>query len=165
MAGGKSPVEWALTPIRKYAQFSGRAPRAEYWWYTLAIIVVAVVISVVEGTLGLSGMIGPYGPLSVLFVVALFVPGIAVTVRRLHDTDRSGWWILIALIPYCIMGFMMGTSAASGGATGLASLGLVSIVTLIGGIVILIFMILPGNKGDNRFGPDPYGSDVEQVFA
>ena len=63
--------------------------------------------------------------LSLVYSIAVFVPTLAVVVRRLHDTDRSGWWILIALIP------------------------------LVGAIVLLVFLILKGNEGDNRFGPDP----------
>ena len=159
MAGGKSPVQWALTPIRKYAQFSGRAPRAEYWWYTLAVVVLAIIVSTVEQTLGMGPVAGPYAPLSLVFTLAFIIPGLAVTVRRLHDTNRSGWWILIAVIPYCIFGYV----ATSGG--GMGSVGLVSIIALIGGIALLVFMALPGNTGDNRFGPDPYGADGEQVSA
>ena len=150
-----TPIDWAKRPLQKYADFNGRAPRAEYWWYTLAIIVVAIVISIIESILGLGQTVGTYGLLSLLFMVALIVPGLAVTVRRLHDTNRSGWWVLVAVIPYAILGFMAGGAAASGDMTGLATAGLFGIVALVGAIVLLVFMVLPGNKGDNRFGPDP----------
>ena len=151
-----TPIDWAKRPLQKYADFNGRAPRAEYWWYTLAIIVVAIVISIIESILGLGQTVGPYGLLSLLFMVALIVPGLAVTVRRLHDTNRSGWWILVAVIPYAILGFMAGGAVASGDMTGMGTAGLFGIVALVGAIVLLVFMVLPGNKGDNRFGPDPY---------
>jgi len=151
-----SPIDWAKRPLQKYAEFSGRAPRAEYWWYTLGIIVVAIILNVVESLLGLSRMIGPYGPLSALCMLALLVPGLAVTVRRLHDTNRSGWWILVAVIPYAILGFMMARSATSTDMSGQASVGLFGIIALIGGVVLLVFMILAGTAGDNRYGPDPY---------
>jgi len=151
-----SPIDWAKRPLQKYAEFNGRAPRAEYWWYTLGIIVAAIVLNIVESLLGLSGMVGPYGPLSALCMLALLVPGVAVTVRRLHDTNRSGWWILVAVVPYAILGFMMARSAGSTDMSGLAAVSLFGIIALIGGLVLLVFMLLAGNPGDNRYGPDPY---------
>ncbi len=161
-----SPIDWAKRPIQKYADFTGRAPRAEYWWYTLAVIVAAIVISVVEGILGLSNTVGPYGLLSLVFMLALLVPGLAVTARRLHDTNRSGWWMLIAVIPYALMAVLGIMAATSGSAMGtLAIVGLFSIVALIGAVVLLVFMVLPGTRGANSYGPDPYGADVEKVFA
>lgn len=153
-----TPVDWAKRPLQKYADFGGRAPRAEYWWYTLAILVTAIVVGIVEGILGLGNMVGPYGPLSLLLMLGLLVPGLAVTVRRLHDTNRSGWWILVALVPYAIVGVMMGRTAASGSMTGLTELGLVGLVALAGACVLLVFMILEGTPGDNQYGPNPYSA-------
>ena len=161
-----SPIDWAKRPIQKYSDFTGRAPRAEYWWYTLAVIVAAIVIGIVEGILGLDGTVGPYGLLSLVFMLALLVPGLAVTARRLHDTNRSGWWMLIAVVPYALMAVLGIMAATSGSAMGaLAVVGLFSIVALIGAIALLVFMVLPGTRGPNKYGPDPYGADVEQVFA
>jgi uncharacterized membrane protein YhaH (DUF805 family) len=153
-----TPVDWAKRPIEKYADFSGRAPRAEYWWYFLAVIVASLIAQIIDSMLGLA-LFGPYGPLLILLSLGLLVPGLAVTVRRLHDTGRSGWWILIALIPYFLVGVMMGMAAASGSMAGLAGVGLFAIVALAGAIALLVFMILPGIPGDNRFGPDPYGTE------
>ena len=150
-----SPIAWAQRPIRKYADFSGRAPRAEYWWYTLAIVVLAFILTNLELLIGLDGTVGPYGPLSLLLGLALFIPGLAVTVRRLHDTNRSGWWILIAVIPYVMVGYIVGSAQARGETASLGTLGLAGIVALIGGLTLLVFMLLPGTKGDNRFGPSP----------
>lgn len=161
-----SPIDWAKRPLQKYADFSGRAPRAEYWWYTLAILVVAIVLSIIESILGLSKMVGPYGPLSAIFMLAVLVPGFAVTVRRLHDTNRSGWWILVAVIPYAILGFMMARAAGSADMSGLAAAGIFGLVALVGAIVLLVFMVLPGTAGDNRYGPDPYaGGGVSAATA
>ena len=161
-----SPVDWAKRPLQKYADFSGRAPRAEYWWYTLGVVIVALLIGLVEGILGLSNSVGPYGPLSLIFMLALLVPGLAVTARRLHDTDRSGWWMLIAVVPYALMAVLGIMAATSGSAMGaLAVVGIFSIVALVGAVVLLVFMVLPGTRGPNKYGPDPYGADVEQVFA
>jgi uncharacterized membrane protein YhaH (DUF805 family) len=119
-------MEWATLPLKKYADFTGRARRKEYWSFFLLCLVGAVVLSLIDGILGMGGMIGGvYGPLTTLFLLALLVPSIAVGVRRLHDTDRSGWWILIAFVPF------------------------------IGGLVLLVFYVLEGTRGPNQYGPDP----------
>jgi len=130
MNGNLSPVDWAKRPVQKYADFTGRAPRAEYWWFFLFVIIGEVIAMAIDSILGLGQMVGPYGPVLLLFALALIVPSIAVGVRRLHDTDRSGWWLLIGLIP------------------------------LIGAIVLLVFFVTEGTKGDNRYGPDPYAGQA-----
>lgn len=173
MAVEKSPVDWALTPLKKYAQFSGRAPRAEYWWFTLANLVVSFVIGMLEGALGLSGESGlsSFGVLSIIFSLALIVPGIAVTVRRLHDTNRTGWWILAPIIPYAAgVAMMMPALLNPEGASIGTSMGGAVIFMLVGGLLalaLLVFMILPGNSGANNYGPDPYGEheNLETVFS
>ena len=166
MAREMTPVDWAKRPIEKYADFTGRASRPEYWWYTLALVVTYLVISIVENIVGLNGMAGSYGLLSLLLTLATLVPSIAVGVRRLHDTNRSGWWLLIALIPYGLM-VLAGIFAMDGaGAIGLlAMIGLISVVALIGAVVLLIFMVLPGTPGDNRYGPPPAASGGTAVAA
>lgn len=156
-----SPIEWAKQPIQKYADFSGRAPRAEYWWYTLALVVAYFVLSTVESIVGLEAMFALYGPLTLLLMLATLVPGLAVTARRLHDTSRSGWWMLIAIVPYAIMTIAAGGAAATGSMASLGMAGLIGIVAFCGAIALLVFLVLPGTKGSNRFGPDPYGGDSE----
>lgn len=151
-------MEWMLMPLKRYADFSGRSRRKEYWMYTLFLIIVAVVVGVVEGVLGLSQMVGPYGPITALFALATLVPNIAVSVRRLHDTNRSGWWILLPIIPYAVVAFLL----LSGN---LAMAGIAGMVALVAVIALLVFMVLDGTKGDNRFGPDPKGADHQEVFA
>src|SRR4051794_40906549 len=97
-----TPVDWAKRPLQKYADFSGRAPRAEYWWYALALIVAGIVLGIIEGMVGLKGMVfGIYGPFTLLIWLGTIVPSLAVGIRRLHDTDRSGWWMLL-VVPYMI---------------------------------------------------------------
>jgi uncharacterized membrane protein YhaH (DUF805 family) len=129
-------LEWATLPLKRYADFSGRSRRKEYWFFVLGVFIVAILLSIIEGAVGLSGMIGgAYGPLTALFFLAIIVPGIAVQVRRFHDQDKSGWWVLIGLIP------------------------------LLGGIIVLVFMLLEGTKGPNRFGPDPKDEAATEVFS
>lgn len=157
-----SPIDWAKRPLQKYADFSGRAPRAEFWWFFLAIIVAAIIAQVIDSIIGFT-ILGPYGLFYCLLMLAVIVPNIAVAVRRLHDTNRTGWWLLLPIVPYALAfafggAAMMGT-AAGGGAGLSAGLGLAGIFLLIGAVgavVLLIFYILPGTPGDNRYGPDPY---------
>jgi uncharacterized membrane protein YhaH (DUF805 family) len=121
-----TPIDWATRPLKKYADFSGRAPRAEYWWFVLLYFVGYIVASIIDSILGLTPLVLTYGPITMLFALAILIPSISVGVRRLHDTDRSGWWMLISLVP------------------------------LIGAIVLIVFFVSEGTKGDNRYGPDPY---------
>ena len=113
--------EAVATCFAKYVGFEGRATRPEYWWWVLFVVAVAVILQIV-GAIVLGADSGAGGVLSGLFYLATFLPGLAVSVRRLHDTDRSGWWLLIAFIP------------------------------LIGSLVLLYFMVQPGTPGPNRFG-------------
>lgn len=157
MNANMSPIDWAKRPIKKYADFTGRAPRAEYWWYALALLVVFLVVNIVENLVGLGGMVGAvYGPLFVILWLATIVPNIAVGVRRLHDTDRSGWWLLLCA-PYGLATAFMVQSVENGGMSGLGTAAILSAIGFICAIVLLVFMVLPGTSGPNRFGPDPYG--------
>ncbi len=79
--------------LTRYADFSGRARRAEYWWFFLFAVLVALVAAVLDGIIGASVF-------SLLTALGLLVPNLAVSVRRLHDTDRSGWWLLLNLVPF-----------------------------------------------------------------
>ena len=158
MNANMTPVDWAKRPIfEKYADFAGRAPRAEYWWYALALVVAFIVLSIIESLVGLKGMIaGLYGPLTALLWLATIVPGLAVGVRRLHDTNRSGWWLLL-VVPYAISAMLAVVAMSSGSMAGLGSAGLLGIIGLICAIALLVFMVLPGTPADNRYGPNPYG--------
>jgi uncharacterized membrane protein YhaH (DUF805 family) len=130
-------MEWATLPLKRYAEFTGRSRRKEYWMFFLLNIVVSLVASAIDGVLGMSSMFYVYGPVTVLAFLALIVPGIAVSIRRLHDTGRSGWWVLLAFIP------------------------------LIGGLVLLVFMLIEGQRGPNEYGADPKaeGAGVAERFA
>ena len=103
----------------KYAQFSGRARRAEFWYFVLFQFLLSIGVIIVDSLLGASGI------LSLIWSLALFIPGLAVAVRRLHDIGRSGWFYLIGLIP------------------------------IIGGIWLIVLFCRPGVYGENEYGPDP----------
>lgn len=118
-------MNWYLEALRKYAVFDGRARRMEYWMFVLINCLIVVVLSVVDTVVGLFSLGNSIGALTGLYWLVVLVPSIAVTVRRLHDTDRSGWWALLALLP------------------------------LLGTIVLFVFCVLDGTPGANRFGENP----------
>src|SRR6476620_154707 len=106
---GNIMLEWALLPLKRYADFSGRSRRKEYWSFALLIIAISIVLSLVFG-LG-SVLTDPSSAMAaggfglglivlLLFGLAIFIPSLAVQVRRFHDQDKSGWFVLINLIPY-----------------------------------------------------------------
>ena len=160
-----SPVDWAKRPLKKYADLSGRAPRAEFWWWFLAVIILSVVARIIDNIIGMK-MVGEYGPLSLIVTAALLVPNIAVGVRRLHDTNRTGWWILAPVGPYCLAFVLGGAAMVGGAATGnaagmMAGAGIAGILMIIGAVcalLLLVFYCLPGTPGDNKYGPNPYGA-------
>lgn len=165
-----NPIEWALRPIRRYADFSGRAPRAEYWWYTLAITLFGFLVEYVDGWIG-TPVIGAFGPATLMFELGLLIPGIAVLVRRLHDINRSGWWALLAAGSYAFLGVGLVTSDPEAAMQGVERLGPPTLIALVLAwvimmIVLLFFTVTRGNEGPNRFGPDPYGpGHLEEIFA
>ncbi|WP_176777744.1 DUF805 domain-containing protein [Candidatus Avelusimicrobium faecicola] len=115
-------MKYLLDPLVKhYADFSGRANRKQFWLYALWLIVVYIAIGVVGAVLGEKAG----NAFIALAGLALIVPNWAIMVRRLHDTDRSGWWVLISFLP------------------------------LIGGLILFVFEVLPGTPGVNRFGNQP----------
>jgi len=124
-------MEWATLPFKRYAEFTGRSRRKEYWMFTLLAIGIYIVASILDRIAGMNGIIaGRYGPITALVALGLLVPSLAVSIRRLHDSDRSGWWLLLGLVP------------------------------MVGEIIVLVFMVLKGTRGANRFGADPKAGEV-----
>ena len=152
----KSATQWMVEPLKKYASFSGRARRKEYWWFQLFLILATLLAFCVDVMLnGLDEMIaGATGYAGALVSLALFLPGLAVAVRRLHDTDRRGWWLLMPGIPAVILGGAAGATAVGveGAGKWLAAGGLLlGIVS----VLLIVWYCSRGTIGENRFGPDP----------
>ena len=119
-------MDWYLYILKnKYAMFGGRARRKEYWYFVLFNLLASIILGVVDGITGTYSEDAGLGLLGGIYALAVFIPSIAVAMRRLHDTGRSGWWLLLALIP--ILGFL----------------------------VLLVFMLLDSEPGDNQYGPNP----------
>ena len=167
-----TPIDWAKRPIEKYADFTGRASRPEFWWYVLAVIIASIVARIVDNILGMN-LVGMYGPVYLLLSLGLLVPNIAVTVRRLHDTNRTGWWILLPIGAACLMLFFGGGAmiggAATGSATGMAAgaglMMLFGLVALVADIALIVFCCLPGTPGDNQYGPNPSAGGGTTIAA
>lgn len=113
-------MNYYLAVLKNYAGFSGRARRAEYWMFTLFSFIASAILYII-------GALIHFPLLSTIYGLAVLVPGLAVASRRLHDTDRSFWWILIALVP------------------------------IVGAIVLLVFLCQDGTPGPNKYGPSPKG--------
>ncbi|KUN73413.1 hypothetical protein AQJ46_09435 [Streptomyces canus] len=111
-------MSWFIEVLKKYAVFSGRARRKEYWMFALFAGIIYVVFAVL-------GVVTKQSWLVAIPYIAFLLPGLAVTARRLHDTGRSGWWILFGIVP------------------------------LVGGITLFVFSVLDSEPGDNKYGPNP----------
>lgn len=118
-------MNYYLAVLKNYAQFSGRARRSEYWYFVLFNLIFAIVAIVLDKILGTNIDPLPYGAFYILYVLAVFIPGLAVSVRRLHDIGKSGWMYFIAFIP--VVGF----------------------------IWLLILFFTEGNADSNEYGPNP----------
>jgi uncharacterized membrane protein YhaH (DUF805 family) len=123
-------VDAVRSGFDNYFNFSGRALRSEYWWWVVFAWIAGLVANIIDSALGwrvyettVNGMQQGSGPVAALVGLALVIPGLSVAVRRLHDTDRSGWWLLLVIIPF------------------------------IGWIVLIIFMAMSGTPGPNKYGP------------
>ncbi|WP_417590996.1 DUF805 domain-containing protein [Parasphingorhabdus sp.] len=152
-------MEWMLMPLRRYADFNGRSRRKEYWMFALLNTIIYVVLysimlvfmgpsiteaamqaqvgmEPVEPSAGMMASVGIVGMILIVYALAVFIPSLAVTVRRFHDQDKSGWFVLLGLVPF------------------------------VGGLILLVFMCLEGTRGDNRYGPDPKMADnIGETFS
>jgi uncharacterized membrane protein YhaH (DUF805 family) len=118
-------MHWYLDVLKKYAVFDGRARRTEFWMFFLFNVIVGFVLNIIDNVSGLAKAMNGVGPLGTLYFLAVLVPYLAVGARRLHDTNRSGWWLLLLLIP-CI-----------------------------GAIILLIWFVQDSDPGTNAYGPNP----------
>lgn len=153
-APARSFTEAVAVCFQKYATFRGRASRSEYWWFTLFVTLLGLLGALLEGAMGSDGQ-----ALSGIISLATFLPSLSVTVRRLHDTDRSGWWIgafWLGIIPFAIVLAFFGASieaTGTGGGAGMAIMALiVSLAALAYTIAMFVFMVQRGTPGPNRFG-------------
>jgi uncharacterized membrane protein YhaH (DUF805 family) len=121
-------MNWYVEALKKYAVFSGRSRRKEYWFFVLFNVLASIVLAAVDGATGSLNPETGMGTLGTIYALAVLLPSLAVSVRRLHDTGRSGWWLLIGLVP------------------------------VIGAIVLLVFMVQDSKPGENQFGANPKGA-------
>lgn len=118
-------MNYYLSVLKQYAVFSGRARRKEYWYFVLFNVIAGFILGFIDGITGMFNAEAGIGLLGIIYSLAVIIPSIAVAVRRLHDTGRSGWWLLIGFIP------------------------------LIGALVLLVFFIFDSQSGENQYGKNP----------
>jgi uncharacterized membrane protein YhaH (DUF805 family) len=117
-------MNWYLQVLKKYAVFSGRARRKEFWMFVLFNVIVSVILGILDAVLFNTGE-NSAGVLGSIYSLVVLIPSLAVSVRRLHDIGRTGWWVLVGLIP------------------------------ILGWIVLIIFYVKEGDPGANEYGPNP----------
>jgi uncharacterized membrane protein YhaH (DUF805 family) len=137
-------MNWYLEVLKKYAVFSGRARRKEYWMFWLFNWIIGFVLYFIENIAGIAPESGRV--LMILYTLAVLLPTLAVAVRRLHDTGRSGWWLLIML---AVAVRRLHDPGRSGWWL------LTSFVAIIGGIVLLVFLVQDSQPAENQYGPNP----------
>ena len=118
-------MKYYLKAIENYSNFSGRSRRKEYWIFGLFNLIFAVFAIILDNLFGLTFDLAPYGSIYVIYALCVFIPGLAVTVRRLHDVGKSGWMILISIIP------------------------------IIGPIWLLVLLFTDSDTGENEYGQNP----------
>ncbi len=123
-------MNWYVEALRKYADFSGRARRREYWFFFLFNVLIAAGLSLVDAFVGTADPLAGVGLLSGLYSLGVLLPSLAVGVRRLHDIGRTGWWLLIGIVP------------------------------ILGSLILLIFAVLDSQVGPNEYGPNPKGESL-----
>jgi uncharacterized membrane protein YhaH (DUF805 family) len=148
--------EAVRTCLRKYVDFNGRARRAEYWWFVLFAILVGFAAGILDRLIAGDAAMHQ-GPISVISSLALLLPSLGVSVRRLHDIDRTGWWIVIFYVVLVVLAFVAIAAAFTGGA-GIALALLLAIGVL--GVWLVVWFATRGTNGPNRFGPDPLTYDA-----
>jgi uncharacterized membrane protein YhaH (DUF805 family) len=123
-------MNWYLKVLKQYADFSGRARRSEYWYFALFNMIFVICAMILDNVLGIALEGIGYGPIYLLYVLAMFIPGVAVLVRRLHDVGKSGWMYFIVLIP------------------------------IIGAIWLIVLLFTESQQGENKWGPNPKDTSV-----
>lgn len=118
-------MKWYLSVLKNYANFNGRARRKEYWMFVLFNLIFAVCAMIIDNALGIADKDMRYGPIYGLYALATLLPSLGVAVRRLHDVGKSGWFLLLALIP------------------------------IIGSIWLLVLLVTDSRPGSNEYGPNP----------
>lgn len=153
-----------VTCFSKYADFSGRARRSEYWFWVLFNLIVSFAVNIFSSMLGSS-------TLSLIVVVALLIPSISVTVRRLHDIGKSGWYYLLLVVPIVLMFFLLFTYLFTfdihygGSSSILYIMGLLEIASLILAIIFIIWLAKDSQPGMNKYGPNPKENNFDGMYG
>ncbi len=139
-------MQWVIMPFRRLTDYAGRSRRMEFWLFWLLALIAQMLASYTEAATGQAALFAGMGPVTLIVTLVLLLPATTVGIRRLHDIDRAGWWMLLFAVPY--FGWL--ASVESGAQSIVAAIAL-----LVGAIVLLILLVQPGKPGENRYGTDP----------
>lgn len=140
-------MNWYLKVLKKYAVFQGRAQRKEFWYFVLFNYLISLAFFMIDQAAGFSEVILGHGPLLGVYTLAVFLPEIAVTARRLHDTNHSGWWQLI-IVPFLTLQWLIHHNQEFWAL-------LIVVITLPGLMALLLWQVRDSDPGENRWGPNP----------
>lgn len=180
-------MRWMIMPLRRYADFSGRSQRIEFWMWVLFQIAIFAVLVTLDNVLGLGGhhqfgamsgntllsyatsFYASGGLLTWVFWLLALIPNLAVNVRRLHDSDRTGWWIVMPIAPFAFTAAILIIAVAARSITMVLITTLFLILSFGGIIALIVLLCLDGTRGVNRFGPDPRDpageTDLAELFG
>jgi len=150
-------MEWYLKVIKNYAKFSGRARRKEYWMFILINAIIGIVLMIMDTAFGLNYSYSEYGSsglISSVYNIFIFIPSLAVTVRRFHDVNKSGWLIGMMYIVLFVIAIMAGALIATD-----SNMGMFMIIPILGllgyGIYLFVLTVTEGDQGSNQYGENP----------
>lgn len=179
-------MRWMIMPLRRYADFRGRSQRIEFWMWVLFQVILLALLVTLDNVLGLGGhfhaggragtmlsyatnFYASGGLLTWIFFLLALIPNFAVHIRRLHDSDRSGWWVFMPVAPFAFTSAVLLVAVAARSLTLLLLVTLFTVLSFGGIIWLIVLQCLDGTRGENRFGPDPRdpdaGRDLSEVFG
>jgi uncharacterized membrane protein YhaH (DUF805 family) len=149
-------MNWILVPFRRMSDVSGRSRRLEFWLFWLAAMVLQMVAAYFDAAGAQPFVVGGMGVVTLVVTLIFLVPATTVGIRRLHDIDRSGWWMLLLGLPY--LGWLISVHAGSQDV-------IPALALLLGAVILLVLLVQPGTAGDNRYGPNPKAGIADHKSA
>jgi uncharacterized membrane protein YhaH (DUF805 family) len=159
-------MKWYIQVLNSYADFSGRSRRKEYWMFFLINLIISIVLSIIDKVLGSDNIVSfggtafrNNGIIGSLYSLLIFVPSLAAGVRRLHDTNRSGWFLLLPFSPFLL--FLISPFLGKIGFV-LMFMGYLTIIVF--AIVLIVLLATEGDKGENDYGPNPKSEEGSRLI-
>ncbi len=139
-------MQWILQPFRRWSDIAGRSRRIEFWLFWLVALILQMIASYLDAANGQASVVSGMGPVTLAITLLFLLPASAVGIRRLHDTGRNGWWMLLFAAPY--VGWLVSVENGSDGL-------IAAVALLLGCVVLLVLLVQPGQIAENRYGLNP----------